>query len=125
MQRSRPSLSSAPFANPRFLLHPASNCSCQALPVGSPALEAGCALFEEGGDSLAIILGKAEPPHRSGLALELLVETVLPARPDHLLDRGEPERRQGGKLAGDSVDLRIERVVVDGLPDHAPLRGFL
>ena len=66
---------------------------------GSATDEVGRALFEEGVDSLAIIFGVAEAAHGVALVREFLVQRVRPAFADHLLDRGEAERRRISKEA--------------------------
>lgn len=43
------------------------------------SLEAWLALLEEGRDTFAIVLGKPEASHRSGLAVKFFFEAILPA----------------------------------------------
>ena len=87
--------------------------------------EYGFALFHEGGDTFAIIIGEAEFAHRVALALKLLRQSLAPALADHPFDRGEASCRAGGEAGGEGIDLRIERVVFDRFPDQAPLGGLL
>ena len=50
---------------------------------------------------------EAEAAHFVALQVELLVEASTPRRADHPLDRGEPERGEGGKLFRQRVHLLI------------------
>ncbi len=86
-------------------------------------MKTGLPFLHEGGDALAIIVGEAELAHRVALAVELGVEAVAPAFAQHRLDAGKSACRAGGEAGGEGVHLRVEPVVVHGLPDQTPVRG--
>ena len=78
------------------------------------------ALFEEGSDALAIVLGESQPAHFISLQVEFPVERAAPAGADHLFDRGKSKRRECRQFSGNGVNFPVQGIVVDRLPDQAP-----
>src|SRR6185295_3525494 len=62
------------------------------------------ALFEERGDPLRIVVGRAEPRIRLALQLQRGLERRLRAPVDHHLERAERERCPLHQLAGKRAD---------------------
>ena len=79
----------------------------------------------KGVDRLVEIGAGAKPAHDVALVIQLAIEIAAAAAADRRLDRRQAGARAGGQAGGQAGGRAGQRVIVDGLPDQAPVRGLL